>query len=121
MAAVRRFRARRKFLFLPANKVIRWSNGTAFFFFNGTDVLFPLPFFEGESPDAFAPGKLFSVCVADASWVMVAAQGFDQQHFETVHERRLLRPPEISSPGVFVRRNQYHAEIIRESWRDAGF
>jgi nitrite reductase/ring-hydroxylating ferredoxin subunit len=87
------------------------------FFFNGTDVLFPLPFFEGESPDAFAPGKLFSY-VADASWVMVAAQGFDRQHFETVHERRLLRPPEISSPGVFVRRNQYHAEIIGESWRD---
>jgi hypothetical protein len=49
---------------------------------------------------------------------MVAAQGFDRQHFETVHERRLLRPPEISSPGLFVRRNQYHAEIIGESWRD---
>jgi nitrite reductase/ring-hydroxylating ferredoxin subunit len=87
------------------------------FFFNGITALFPLPFFEGESPEEFRPGNLFSY-VAAASWFMVAAQGFDRQHFETVHDRRLLRPPEISCPGPFVRRNQYHAEIIGQFWRD---
>ena len=79
---------------MPASKVIRWSNGTAFFFFNGTDVLFPLPFFEGESPDAFAPGKLFLACRGRELGHGCGA-GFDRQHFETVHERRLLRPPEF--------------------------
>jgi len=87
------------------------------FFFNGSAAFFPLPFFEGESADGFAPAKLFSF-VADASWFMVAAQGFDRQHFETVHDRRLLRSPEVSCPSPFVRRNQYHAEIIGASWRD---
>ena len=87
------------------------------FFFNRDVAFYPLPFFEGERPDRFAAGKLFSY-VADASWFMVAAQGFDRQHFETVHDRRLLRPPEISCPSPFVRGNKYHAEIIGESWRD---
>lgn len=87
------------------------------FFFNGASPLFPLPFFEGENPEDFAAGKMFSY-LADASWFMVAGQGFDRQHFESVHDRRLLRPPEVSCPGPFVRRNQYHAEIIGESWRD---
>jgi len=55
---------------------------------------------------------------ADASWFMVAAQGFDRQHFESVHDRRLLSPPEVSSPNPYRRRNQYHAEIIGDSRRD---
>jgi phenylpropionate dioxygenase-like ring-hydroxylating dioxygenase large terminal subunit len=87
------------------------------FFFNGAIPLFPLPFFENEPPENFVAGNLFSYS-ADASWFMVAAQGFDRQHFESVHDRRLLTPPKISSPGPFVQRNQYHAEIIGESWRD---
>lgn len=87
------------------------------FFFNGAEPLFPLPFFDNESPDELTPGRLFSY-EADASWFMVAGQGFDRQHFETVHDRRLLGPPHVSTPNPFCRRNEYCAEIIGESWRD---
>jgi phenylpropionate dioxygenase-like ring-hydroxylating dioxygenase large terminal subunit len=81
------------------------------FFFNGNEALFPLPFFNDETPQNFRAARLFSY-EADASWFMVAAQGFDRQHFETVHDRRLLSPPKVDSPTPFVRRNQWHAEII---------
>jgi phenylpropionate dioxygenase-like ring-hydroxylating dioxygenase large terminal subunit len=87
------------------------------FFFNAVEALYPLPFFEAESPEDFAAGKLFSY-EADANWFMVAAQGFDRQHFESVHDRRLLSPPSVSCPNPFLRRNQYHAEIVGKSGRD---
>ena len=87
------------------------------FFFNGGDPLFPLPFFEGERPEDFAAARSFSY-TANAEWFMVAAQGFDAQHFQTVHDRRLLRPPEVDCPTPFVRRNRWQAEIIGESARD---
>ena len=88
------------------------------FYFNAATAFYPLPFFENESPEDFAAGKMFSY-EADASWFMVAAQGFDRQHFESVHDRRLLSPPAVSCPNPFVRRNQYHAEIVGKSGRDA--
>jgi len=88
------------------------------FFFNAATPFYPLPFFENEQPGDLAAGRIFSY-QADASWFMVAAQGFDRQHFESVHDRRLLSPPRVSCPNPFVRRNQYHAEIIGESRRDA--
>jgi hypothetical protein len=55
---------------------------------------------------------------AQAEWFMVAAQGFDAQHFQTVHDRRLLQPPQVDSPTPFVRRNRWYAEIIGETVRD---
>jgi aminopyrrolnitrin oxygenase len=88
------------------------------FFFNAATAFYPLPFFENERPEDFAAGRMFSY-QADASWFMVAAQGFDRQHFESVHDRHLLSPPEVSCPNPYRRRNEYHAEIIGESRRDA--
>ena len=87
------------------------------YFFNGPEAFYPLPFFENESPGDFTAGKLFSY-MADASWFMVAGQGFDRQHFESVHDRQLTGPPEVSCPGPFVRRNRYHARNIGATWRD---
>lgn len=87
------------------------------FFFNAPEAFYPLPFFENEAPGEFVAGKQFSY-TADASWFMVAGQGFDRQHFESVHDRQLLGPPEVSCPNPFVRRNQYFAENIGEAWRD---
>jgi phenylpropionate dioxygenase-like ring-hydroxylating dioxygenase large terminal subunit len=87
------------------------------FFFNGPEALFPLPFFEGENPADFAASKVFSH-IAQAEWFMVAAQGFDAQHFQTVHDRRLLQPPQVDSPSPFARRNRWHAEIVGEEARD---
>jgi len=87
------------------------------FFFNASEAFYPLPFFENESAEDFAAGKNFSY-TADASWFMVAGQGFDRQHFESVHDRRLLGPPEVSCPNPFMRRNHYYAENIGEASRD---
>jgi nitrite reductase/ring-hydroxylating ferredoxin subunit len=87
------------------------------FFFNGNEPLFPLPFFTSETPECFRVAKVFSY-TADASWFMVAAQGFDRQHFESVHDRRLLGLPEVDCPSRFVRRNRWQAEIIGRSWPD---
>jgi len=87
------------------------------FFFNGSEALFPLPFFEDEAPENFRAARVFSY-VADASWYMVTAQGFDRQHFETVHDRRLLSAPKMDCPTPFVRRNQWEAEIIGTRFPD---
>jgi phenylpropionate dioxygenase-like ring-hydroxylating dioxygenase large terminal subunit len=87
------------------------------FFFNGMEAGFPLPFLSGEAPDEFVAANRFSY-EADASWFMVAAQGFDRQHFQTVHDRRLLSPPEVDCPTPFVRRNRWHAEIVGDSLPD---
>ncbi|MGH7137145.1 MAG: hypothetical protein ACREHD_15495 [Pirellulales bacterium] len=49
---------------------------------------------------------------------MVAAHGFDLQHFETVHARKLTGPPKIDAPHPFARRNRYTAEVAGDSLFD---
>ena len=81
------------------------------FFFNGPEPLFPLPFFLGENADDYAAGRVFSY-VADCSWFVNSAHAFDRQHFDAVHDRRLLAPPEIDCPAPFARRSRYRAEVL---------
>lgn len=81
------------------------------FFFNGPEPLFPLPFFLGESADDYAAGRIFRY-VADCSWFVNSAHAFDRQHFDAVHDRRLLAPPEIDCPAPFALRNRYRAEVL---------
>ena len=81
------------------------------FFFHGAEPLFPLPFFLGESPENYDAGRLFRY-EADCSWFMNSAHAFDRQHFDAVHDRRLLAPPEIDCPHRFARRNRYRAEVL---------
>ncbi len=81
------------------------------FFFNGLEPLFPLPFFLGESADEYAAGRAFRY-EADCSWFVNSAHAFDRQHFDAVHDRRLLAPPEIDCPAPFARRNRYRAEVL---------
>ena len=84
------------------------------FFFNGGEPLFPLPFFEGARPDDYMPGRPFRF-EANCSWYMLAAHGFDTQHFATVHARRLVGPPLIDCPHPCARRNRYTAEVVGDS------
>ena len=84
------------------------------FFFNGSEPLFPLPFFAGARPEDYTPGRPFSF-VANCSWYMLAAHGFDTQHFATVHARRLTEPPTIDMPHPCARRNRYTAEVVGNS------
>jgi nitrite reductase/ring-hydroxylating ferredoxin subunit len=81
------------------------------FFFNGSKALFPLPFFFGEDAANFSAGKIFSY-VSDCTWFVNAAHGYDTQHFDAVHDRRLLAPPQIDCPAQFARRNRYRAEVL---------
>jgi len=81
------------------------------FFFNGPEALFPLPFFFGANPENFSAGKVFTY-VSDCNWFTNAAHGFDTQHFDAVHDRKLMAPPEVDCPHPFARRNRYRAEVL---------
>jgi phenylpropionate dioxygenase-like ring-hydroxylating dioxygenase large terminal subunit len=87
------------------------------FFWNGARPQFPLPFFAGLEPDRFVRGRPFHF-TADCSWLMLVANGFDGQHFQAVHDRRLLEPPRVDSPELHARRVQYQAEIVGDSLFD---
>lgn len=87
------------------------------FFFNGRKPLFPLPFFPGEAPEAYRAARP-SGFTATCPWYMVAAHGFDVQHFETVHGRRLLGPLEVDTPAPLARRSRYRAEVLGEKYYD---
>jgi nitrite reductase/ring-hydroxylating ferredoxin subunit len=84
------------------------------FFFNGRQPLFPLPFFAGENPDDFVAGRP-ATFIANCTWYMVAAHGYDTQHFDTVHARRLLAPPVIDCPAPYARRCSYSAEVVGQT------
>ena len=87
------------------------------FFFNGPEATFPLPFIENEAPEDFVAAKVFSYS-ADTTWFMIASQGFDIQHFESVHDRRLLSPPDLRQLSPFAFRSFYKAVNIGEELRD---
>lgn len=87
------------------------------FFFSGPKPLFPLPFFLGENADDYAAGRVFRY-EADCSWFVNSAHAFDLQHFDAVHDRRLLAPPEIDCPAPFARRNRYRAEVLGRTLLD---
>ena len=84
------------------------------FFFNGRTALFPLPFFAGENPEGFTAGRIFRYR-SDCTWYVNAAHGYDTQHFDSVHDRRLVAPPQIDCPTPFARRNRYRAEVVGRS------
>jgi len=87
------------------------------FFFNDLEARFPLPFFFGEHPAEFvaAPPVEF---LADSPWYMVAAHGYDLQHFETVHGRRLHGPLLVDTPEPFARRSRYTADVVGSAYYD---
>ena len=87
------------------------------FFFNGTKPLFPLPFFFEAKPENFSSGKIFSY-VSDCNWFVNAAHGYDTQHFDAVHDRKLSAPPQIDCPHPFARRNRYRAEVLGRTTMD---
>jgi len=73
------------------------------FFFSHTQIRFPLPFFEGVSPEQLMPARTFDL-IAEAPWYFVGANGFDIQHFRMAHDRMLIGEPEVTSPSPFARR-----------------
>jgi aminopyrrolnitrin oxygenase len=87
------------------------------FLFNGPEALFPLPFFFGERSEEFVAGTPVEF-VADSTWYMVAAHGYDRQHFETVHARRLHGQLLVDTPAPFARRSRYTADVVGTTYYD---
>lgn len=87
------------------------------FVFNGAEALFPLPFFADGEPADYVAGKVFRF-TGDCPWYVTTAHGFDLQHFDAVHDRRLLAPPDIDCPSPFARRNRYRAEVLGRTTMD---
>jgi hypothetical protein len=81
---------------------------------NDPEPLFPLPFFFDERPQEFVAGRPFRF-VADCPWYLMAANGFDLEHFRAVHDRTLVAPPEVDCPAPFARRMNYQAEVTGDS------
>jgi nitrite reductase/ring-hydroxylating ferredoxin subunit len=84
------------------------------FVFNAPEPLFPLPFFFDARPEDFVAGSPFRF-VADCRWYMIAANAFDVQHFEAVHDRQLIGPPTVDCPGPYARRMRFQAIVSGRS------
>ncbi len=80
------------------------------FFFNGPEPLFPLPFFFDCRPEDFVAGRPYRF-VADCSWFLLAANGFDREHFAAVHDRTMTGPPRVDCPHPLARCMRYTARV----------
>ena len=87
------------------------------FLFNGPNPLFTLPFFFDETVEDFTPAAPVEF-IADSTWYMVAAHGYDTQHFETVHSRKLHAPLSVDSPAPYARRSRYTADVLGDAYYD---
>jgi nitrite reductase/ring-hydroxylating ferredoxin subunit len=87
------------------------------FVFNGAQPSFPLPWFDDVEPHAVVASRPFGF-TAQTPWPSVTGHAFDLQHFQHVHDRRLLEPPVIDTPAPYVRRIRYVAEVVPRNWRD---
>jgi nitrite reductase/ring-hydroxylating ferredoxin subunit len=87
------------------------------FFFNGPQPLFPLPFFAGEEPSAFA-ASLPLEFNADSPWYLITANSFDEQHFLGAHDRQVLGSPRVDCPALFARRIRFTAAVVGSSLHD---
>jgi nitrite reductase/ring-hydroxylating ferredoxin subunit len=87
------------------------------FFFNGERASFPLPFLIDEDPRDCVAARPVTF-VADCTWFMVAAHGYDSQHFDTVHSRRLHGPLAVDCPEPYARRSRYSADVLGSAYYD---
>ena len=79
------------------------------------------PLFEFPQIDELSGDLKFSapvVVTLQAPYHVASLNTFDTQHYEKVHARRFVAPPEISRPGPYRLRIDYTAEIIQRRWVD---
>jgi phenylpropionate dioxygenase-like ring-hydroxylating dioxygenase large terminal subunit len=79
---------------------------------------FPMPFYDGVTPDDLLPAAPFDF-VVETPWYMVGANAFDLQHFRIAHDRTLRDAPVIESPSPFARRITATYDVTGDGWRDA--
>ncbi len=84
------------------------------FFFNGSQPLFPLPFFDGADPDQYVVGRPLHFS-ADCPWYLVNGNSFDVQHFHAGHDRKLLGEPVVDCPQPYARRIRVTFQVAGDS------
>jgi phenylpropionate dioxygenase-like ring-hydroxylating dioxygenase large terminal subunit len=87
------------------------------FVFNGSEPVFPLPFFPGARPEEFLPARPFGT-VLDCPWYLIGANAFDLQHFRAAHDRRLVGDPVVDCPDAFARRASARFTVSGHSLQD---
>ena len=87
-------------------------------FFNAPRADFPMPFFEGRTPQDLCPARPFDLEL-DCPWYLVGANGFDVQHFRVAHDRTLMDEPAVDSPAEFARRMIASYAVSGEGARDS--
>lgn len=86
-------------------------------FHNAPVASFPMPFFDGLTPAYLRAAEPFDLFV-DTYWYMIAANGFDPQHFRVAHDRTLVGTPTVESPSPFSRRITATFDVTGKSIRD---
>jgi nitrite reductase/ring-hydroxylating ferredoxin subunit len=93
------------------------ERGGHLFFFNRPQARFPMPFFEGMTPEMLFPAPAFEM-LDDAPWYFIGANGFDLQHFRNAHDRVLAAEPVVDSPDPFAKRIQLRLKVEGSSAAD---
>jgi phenylpropionate dioxygenase-like ring-hydroxylating dioxygenase large terminal subunit len=85
--------------------------------FNGSQALFPLPFYPDVEPADLICGDPFVVELG-CPWFMVGANAFDAQHFRGAHDRELQSEPQIECPTPYSRRARARFGVVGDSLQD---
>lgn len=83
----------------------------AIFVFNGETPLFPLPEFATATEPTLIAGVGQGVNL-QVAWYTIAANAFDRQHLEAVHERVLHEPPTAISLDEFRFQLKYRSRVV---------
>jgi phenylpropionate dioxygenase-like ring-hydroxylating dioxygenase large terminal subunit len=77
--------------------------GSHVLFFNAPTGCYPMPFFEGKSPEELLAARPFDL-IGETPWYMIGANAFDAQHFRNAHDRTLVSDPIVDCPAPHARR-----------------
>ena len=87
------------------------------FVFPASQSDYPVPFFAATNPSDLIAAPTFEFAIA-CPWWLVGTNGFDIQHFDGPHNRRLVNEPSIELPHPAARRIVATFEVCGEDWRD---
>jgi phenylpropionate dioxygenase-like ring-hydroxylating dioxygenase large terminal subunit len=83
----------------------------AVFVFNAAEPLFPLPGF-ATVQEADVVAGVGNGATLGAAWYTIAANAFDRQHLEAVHERALREPPIATPLDAFRYQWRYRSRVV---------